>query len=74
MKHETPGFDPETYRHKWQKLAELERLIDRDAPLYFALTDGHLIVAALEAVAAQLLDELSELDAQRPLSDREGQA
>ena len=62
MKNGNPGFDPETYRHKWEKLAELERLIDRDAPLYFALTDGHLIVAALEAVAAQLLDEMAELE------------
>lgn len=57
-----PHLCPAEYRQKAQQLAALEALIDRDAPAYFLLADGHLIVAALEAVAAQLLDELTELE------------
>lgn len=50
------------YRQKCKQLEALEKLIERDAPLYFALTDGGEIVAALEAVAGQLLDEIAELE------------
>ena len=59
-----PEQHPQTalYRQKCKQLAALELLIERDAPMYYALTDGHLIVESLEAVASQLLDEISELE------------
>lgn len=60
--HAPSGEKTALYRQKCKQLEALEKLIERDAPLYFALTDGGEIVAALEAVAGQLLDEIAELE------------